>query len=627
MSLADPLSLLALLLVPVVIVLHSLVVRWRRAEVSSLVFWNEVLRDERTSVRLRRILRSLALAAEVLAVALLCLALARPHLRPRTGPAGDAILVLDATASMKAREGSVTRFDMAREKALSEIAALRRDSRVLVISAGRAPRILAGFTADRAALRGVLSSAAPGDEQGGIAEALGLALSLRSAARGDRVLVFTDNAFDSAGAVDLSLPWLRWIAVGSSADNAGITALAFRGDAGGRGGREVFLSVQNFSGVPMEFPLVVRADRVETIREQVALGPGQARAISLPWTGPATGRVTAEIGVADDLEADNRAFAVFAPARPVRVRVVGEPNVFLDAALGALPGVTVLRAAPGAIAGSDSEGEGEADLVIFDGVPATDAGSAVLAIDTIPPGLPLRSSGVRQGLRVAAVDRRHPVMASVALEGVSIARAQRLEPGPGFVPLAQAGGLPVILAWEQARRRLLVLGFDIRQSDLPLRAGFPVMLANAMEWYFPSWLSVHAGQVPAGLPVLLAPAGSGPVTVILPGGARRTLDPQGEPARFSETSTAGFYRVEGAAGSAEFAVSLASSAESRIAPRFEARAGEGAPAGDAGEARGDGGRVLIPVWGVAALAGFLLVVLEWLAWLRDAGALRLGRKA
>ncbi len=624
MSFATPLALLGLLAVPIVIALHSLAVRWRRVEVSSLSFWNEVLRDERTSVRIRQVLRSLALVAEVLAVAALSLAIARPFLRTAAGPAGDAILVLDATASMKGREGARTRFDLARERALAEIAGLRRDGRMLVIRAGRAPRILAGYTPDREALARAVAAAGPGDEQGSIAEALELAFQLRSPAHGDRVTVITDNAFDSVGALDLSRPWLRWIAVGSSRDNAGITALAFRRAPGRGAGYEMFLSVQNFSSARKEFPLAVRAGRVEVLREQVALGPGEARSLSLPWTGPTTGTVTAEIDVSDSLEADNRAFAAFAPARAVRVRLVGEPNVYLEAALQALPGVTVLR-------GDGSPGPGDAaDLVVYDGVPVTGEDSAAMAIDTIPSGLPLRSSGVREGLRIAAVDRRHPVMASVVLEGTSIARAQRLEPGPGFVPLAQAGGLPVILAWEQAGRKLLVLGFDIRRSDLPLRAGFPVMLASAMEWYFPSWLSVHAEQAEAGLPVLLAPRGPGPMTVTLPGGARRPIAADGEPVLFTETETAGFYRVEGSDGPGDFAVSLASGAESRIAPRFEPPAAGPAAAGKgaAGSAdAGDGGGVLVPAWGIAALAAFLLVVLEWLAWLRDAGALRPGSRA
>jgi Ca-activated chloride channel homolog len=632
--LASPFALLWLLLVPLVIALHSLTVRWRRKEISSLAFWNEVLRENRTSIRVRRILRNLALLAEVLAIAVLALALARPLLAGRSGQAGDAILVLDATASMQAREGGRTRFDLARERAFAEVAALRRDGRMLVIRAGLSPRILAGFTADREALRRAVRGAAPGDETGNLGSALALAFSLRSAARGDRVVVVTDNAFDSVGPVDLAHPWIRWVSVGSSRANAGITALAFRRTADRDGGYEMFLSVENFAPVQVSFPLTVSAGAAEVVREQVSLGPGQARALSVPWTGPTTGRVTAAIGASDDLDADNRAFAVFAPARAVRVRLVGPRNVFLESALSALPNVTVFRTEQ--VPAGTVDG-GEADLTVYDGVvPTVDApgtGGPAIVFNSVPRGLPVRSAGVREGLRIDAVDRRHPLTASVTLEGTSIARALRLEPGPGFATLAGAGGQPLILAWDQPGRKLLLLGFDIRESDLPLRAAFPVLMANALEWFFPSWLSVHAEQARAGASVLLAPVGEGPVAVTLPGGARRTLAAGAGPAGFAETSAAGFYRVEAAGRVREFAVSLASGEESRIAPRFETGAAElpapQAPGqspngtGAAGE-RADG---VVPAWGVFALAGFVLLVLEWLAWLRVAAPARAGRKA
>ena len=78
MTFAAPLTLLALLLVPLVILLHTIAARWTSRDVSSLAFWEEALRDMRTSLRIRRLLRSLALLAAVLAVATLAVGLARP---------------------------------------------------------------------------------------------------------------------------------------------------------------------------------------------------------------------------------------------------------------------------------------------------------------------------------------------------------------------------------------------------------------------------------------------------------------------------------------------------------------------------------------------------------------------
>ena len=47
MSFASPLWLLLLGLVPLIVILHAIAVRWRSTPVSSLVFWDEVLRERR----------------------------------------------------------------------------------------------------------------------------------------------------------------------------------------------------------------------------------------------------------------------------------------------------------------------------------------------------------------------------------------------------------------------------------------------------------------------------------------------------------------------------------------------------------------------------------------------------
>jgi hypothetical protein len=310
------------------------------------------------------------------------------------------------------------------------------------------------------------------------------------------------------------------------------------------------------------------------------------------------------------------------------VNLVGGPDPFLENALAALPNVTLSRGetlGPGTPSRAGGPGR-EADVTVYDGVPVPPlARGAFIVIGSVPPGLPLRAAGVREGLRVAGTASRHPLMESVALDGMLVGRTLGLEPGPGFAPLALAGGTPVMLAWDRAGVKLLLLGFALEDSDLPLRTAFPVLLANCLEWFFPSWLSVHAEQAAAGTVVPLASESGRQLTVVLPGGARRTFEGTGEPVDFGETSAGGFYRVDGAGDPREFAVSLASAAESNIVPRFAFPAGDQPQARSAGaagvrdaRASGAGARGSpVPLGPALALAGFLLLVLEWLAWLRE----------
>ena len=171
-----------------------------------------------------------------------------------------------------------------------------------------------------------------------------------------------------------------------------------------------------------------------------------------------------------------------------------------------------------------------------------------------------------------------------------------------------------MLSWDQAGLKVLLVGFEPAQSDFPLRTGFPLLLANALSWFFPSWLTVQADQVQAGSPRTLAvPAGSS-LTVVRPDGARETVAAAGQSVEFFDTDEVGWYRVEAGRQASEFAVSLSSESESDIRPRFAAATGGAAGTGPAAQAAGTGGDSL--AWVAFAVVALALILLEWLVWLR-----------
>jgi hypothetical protein len=620
MSFTSPLALLLLGLIPLIVIIHSIAVRWRSTPVSSLVFWNEVTRERRASIRIRRLLRNLVLLLELLAVALLAFSLAGPRLAGRGfSSAGDTVLVLDSTASMQTREGPRTRFDMARGRALEVLGGLRRGARMAVVSAGRTARLLVPFTADREALRRSIQAARPADEQGDIGEDMLFALSLRDARRGDQVVLVTDGAFDSLGAVDPAAPWMRVLTVGTPRDNTGITGLAFRRTLGAEDAYELFVALRHAGRDPVSVPLTVTAGGRVVVSRTVTVPPGGDAGISMPWEGPTTGRIEARVQTGDDFPLDDRAYAVFAPARTVRVLLVGPGTWFLQRALGSLPGV-IVRTSP--VLGMERAQPGTAadDVVIFDGVEPPPVGEGnYIFFASLPPNLPVKAAGALAAPPVTGWSRSDPLLASVALGGLSIGQALLMAPGPGFQTLAVSGSAPLMLSWDHHGLKALLVAFESARSDLPLRPGFPILLANALAWFFPDWLTVQADQVSAGAPRAIPASRSTAVAVVKPDGSRQPVAEAGTAAEFFDTDRVGWYRVEADGGATEFAVNLASSAESDVTPRFSVTAGSAGPAGTAASGPG----VETAAWSAFALAALAVILLEWLAWLRSRdGALR-----
>ncbi len=225
------------------------------------------------------------------------------------------------------------------------------------------------------------------------------------------------------------------------------------------------------------------------------------------------------------------------------------------------------------------------------------------------------SPGVLTVPPITGWSRTDPLLDSVSLTGVTIGQSLALDPGPGFSVLAASGTSPLILSWDHAGVRALVVAFDPRASDLPLRPGFPVLLANALSWFFPTWLEAQADQARAGDPRVIPAEGAASVTVVKPDGSRVAVPAAGPSAVFFDTDEAGFYRVQAGDSQSEFAVNLASDSETDINPRFAPPA--------AGPETAAPSSIPAPVWPAVAAAALLLLLLEWLAWVwRPGRALR-----
>jgi hypothetical protein len=614
MTFANPLALFFLAFIPLIILLHSRKTRWKRLEVPSLQLWDRAPGSSSSAHRISTPLWSAILILQILAVAALALALAQPVVKSRA-PAGrgDTILILDVTASMQTREEKGSRYDEAKGKALEVLDSLRKSSQMMIIEAGRTPRLVLPFAADRATIQQAIQDSAATDEAGSLEDSILLATSLRGARLGSGIVVVTDGAFDSMGDLDLSDADATLIPVGTQRRNVGITSFQFRRTFMGKEDFELFASVQNFTPSQVLCSLMVSVGSKPVIRTRLSLAPGQSLPLSFPWGGPTDGRATAEIDADDDFPTDNRAYAFFTPARRLSVLLVGPGNYFLESALGVLPNIAVNKTSAEEYS-SNNPSAARYDLVVIDGgePPVLGSGNFVL-LNAIPPNLPIRVTGIVGNPRSIRWDASHPLMASLNLKNLLIRDALRLDTQPEVITLVRSEETPLILAYEQEGSRMLVLGFDLRSSDFPLRPAFPVFLANALSWFSPAWLSVQSEQIQVGAPAVLPLIrGTQQLSIERPDGVRESFPVSGSVFTFFGTSRAGFYRVENGSSVTEFAATLTDPSESRIEPRFVMpRHGDSAstslevpPIAYLG----------IPLWRVFIFIALLILLCELLVW-------------
>src|SRR5438477_6106514 len=132
LELLNPTAAWWLLLVPALVALYLLRPRPVRRAVSSLRLWRLLPDIERPKARLRRLPRSLLLLLQILLLLAGALALMQPAFS--SAPTNrHLVILLDASGSMQAVDGSSTRFEQAKSEARKLVADLTAQERATVL--------------------------------------------------------------------------------------------------------------------------------------------------------------------------------------------------------------------------------------------------------------------------------------------------------------------------------------------------------------------------------------------------------------------------------------------------------------------------------------------------------------
>ncbi len=573
------------------IVLYILKVRRERRVVASTWLWAEAQRDLLARSPFRRLRARVPLVVQALALAALALALSRPTTRHRALLGGHVAIVVDTSASMGAHAGGPEgrrRIDGAKQAALDALTALAPGADAMVIAAGREARIVAPLDRDVKRLQDAVEGLEADDVEGDLGAALALANDrLRQLGGEARVVVLTDGNLARPESLGGSALPTEVVLVGGEVDNSAVVRVDVRAGADPvtrRDEVQAFALLGHYGKKPREVFATLRLDGADAplASRRLVLQPGERAPVVLtfePAPGDRGKGLVLEISPRDALPADDVAYArVPAGQRQPALLVSRRPSPWLERALGSDPLVELWRGPPEEAAKAQF---GDGALYVYDGLCPETPPAGDFLIVAPPPGAPCL------GVSVGA-PREAPALTSWAegdarfrfltLDGVGIARG---------TPLGAEGSAALVRSSEGALaadasppgRSGTLLGFDVGDSNWPLRASFVLFVRNVVE-LARAHRDHGAGSGRAGEALRVAvPPGVEKVRVDPPGGPAREAGARAGLAVVSDARRAGLYRVSWAgpaAGSTIVAVNLASERESDLRARVDGGALAGA---------------------------------------------------
>ncbi len=610
MNFLSPLSLIWFLpLGGIIVVLYLLKLKRKEHLVSSVMLWQDAVADIQANAPFQKLKKSLLLLLQLVALVLLVAAVARPYMRAKGISENRIVVVLDSSASMQSTDVKPSRFEDAKSKAIGIVRKMGPGDTMLVITVGAKTRVVASFTSDKRALSAAISKLKPVDTGCNMRQALVLALSLvagKSVAP-PRIVVLSDGGFGEMPDLSAGKAKLDYLKIGRECENVAITGLDSRKTLSGD--QQVFIGLRNFGKRKRVFNLeVYLGTNLLDIREE-KLAPGEIKQEIMGDLASTDGRVTAKLDIADDLAADNTGTVYLTRRRAISVLMVSKGNIFLQNALALDPRTQLTR--------TDSApdlGKRSYDLVIFDGVkpPASLPPGGYLLVNTSAAQGPAASGKLVSRPTIVDSSKNHPVSAYVDFSGVRMSEARYLQPEPWATSIVEGDGGTLAVAGSHQGRSFVQLGFSLLESDFPLHVGFPIFVANCIDWLSPTRTKTSGDTIRTGQPAYVdVPPGLRQVTVTGPDGHKRTARVTQTPFIFDDTERAGVYHVTAKGLDREFAANLSSSEESNTSPREVLAVGAKRFASS-----GKSVRTNQELYGIAVLLVLGVLMFEWYAYHR-----------
>ncbi len=531
------------------VIAYILKMRRRRFEVPFSMLWQRVLREKETTSLWRHLRRILSLLLMLAVLALLLVAALDPRLGEAAEDARNVVVIVDASASMKATDegsdGDRPRIEVARKKAIELLDSLGGGDAAMIMRMDGQTTPLSRFDSDIPMLRKVVSGIQATDTPADLRRALTAAGDALRGRKHPMIVLIGDGAYpgdvgddvvwqpeaappaddeDFAAKqlshIDLTGIDVRFLPVGKSDHNVGIVAFNVRRYLANKMAYEVFIEVQNFGAEPARRKLVLYNGKLAVDVKTLDLKPGErVRQIYPNLSGGSDHRLHAKLEPLPDASdaaqrpdvfaLDDEAHALLPARKKQTVLLVTLDNLYLEGAMLVYDNIAVDKLRPEeyerAIGGG---GLPAYDAVVFDDYtpdqlppPPTD----LVYFDPKGEHSPFPIVRTLSGPRITEVNDSHPVMRWIVLSDVNFDKASvfGLDRDRGQVALASSVRSPLIAAKREDGRKIVAFGFSLAGTDLMMRVAFPLLFVNILDWFagddadlITTYATGHRFQVP-----------------------------------------------------------------------------------------------------------------------------------
>lgn len=527
MSWLLPIGFVGLVGLAVLLLIYLIRPNYQQKLVSSTFVWKLSLKYQKKRLPISKIKNLIILLMQILILTLCAFILAGPVVYEAADVHDEVVIIIDASASMRAHDqDNVTRFDRAVEEA-RELAAKTFDSngRVTVIFAGKdSEYIMHRATRDSSEdldeeLLKLVDDGACTYGSADIDGALKLANDVVRSVPETKVVLYTSTKYKNHGNVDVRT-------MTDDADDWNVAVLDMRAEKSVENIYTFYVDLACY-GRDVEVTLGLNINKVNNKNEQLVYSlssnPLNGERIRLVGNRVTTvtvqtdkavpdGKtaatpvfefddVTASVQVDDSLSDDNT-FSLFGNTKPVMniQYASSRPNSFFAAAFMSLQNAlknrwTVNFREIRDVAGIATSGY---DLYVFeDGaipdVLPTDGVVFFVNPTYVPRGVEFSLSAATSTDRIPlTAGAEHPITKNIYPGNIELTRHAPIllentdAASGGYTALMYCQGNPVLACKNTVTSKIVIMSFSVNYSTAPMSYDFPRLIMNIVNYYMPS---------------------------------------------------------------------------------------------------------------------------------------------
>ncbi len=498
MSFTYPWGLLGLLAIPLLILVYILKNKHTEQVIASTYLWTLSERFLKRKNPISRITGIISLILQILVVACISFALARPVFTLKNA-ANDYVFILDGSGSMGYEEEGKTRFDLGKERIAELIEDSANGSAYTLVYAGESTGVLYENLEDRDQALSILKETELSAMATGFADAKNAAQKCFDERPASKIYLVTDKGYESLENVEL-------ISLSSTLENYAVAEIKQATEGGKLVVSGQVCSYQSDAELSLLLE-VINGSAVKTETQTVSVAKGEEKEFRFETENLAFESIRVRVENEDALPIDNESvYYGVTTSQEGSILIVSDDPFFLQSALNSVYGGEVVSTVTTKEYQTGTSGY---QLYVFEGyspeVLPTDGAvwfinplSSVIGSGfNVQGSEKLASPGILE-YSTSTATRVQALLKGTNKDDIAVGEYVKCSFNRSFYTLLSYDGNPLLFAGTNSQdNREVVFAFDLHKSNLILQFDHIVLIKNLLDFTFPAMLektSYYCGE-------------------------------------------------------------------------------------------------------------------------------------